>query len=51
MQVTLRRPHHVRTRHAVRTPGAAAKPRLEGTRATLRALGSASLTLIGVHRH
>jgi hypothetical protein len=41
MQATLDRPTHP----------AAAAPQLEGTRATLSALGSALLTLIGIHRH
>jgi hypothetical protein len=45
MPATLRRHRHVED------PAGAAKPRLEGTRATLRALGTAALTLIGVHRH
>jgi hypothetical protein len=45
MQATLRRHRHVEA------PRPAVKPCLEGTWATLRALGSAALTLIGVHRH
>jgi hypothetical protein len=45
MQATLRRHRHVDA------PRPTVKPRLEGTRATLRALGSGALTLIGVHRH
>jgi hypothetical protein len=44
MQATLRR------RFRAEGPRATVKP-LEGTRATLRALGTAALTLIGVHRH
>jgi hypothetical protein len=46
MQPTLR--HRPRVAAVPRSP---VKPRLEGTRATLRALGVAALTLIGVHRH
>jgi hypothetical protein len=45
MQATLRRHRHIEAARAT------VKPRLAGTLATLRALGSAALTLIGVPRH
>jgi hypothetical protein len=45
MQATLRRHRHVDP------PRPTVMPRLEGTWATLRALRSAALTLIGVHRY
>ena len=45
MQATLRRHRHVEA------PRPTVKSRVEGTWATLRALGSAAATLIGVHRH